>query len=79
MGVGVGIILIAVGAVLTFAVHVTASAVDIHTIGIILLAVGGAAVVLSLIFWSSWMGPGYGRGRPGPPPSPYGGGPPSQY
>jgi hypothetical protein len=76
MGLGVGIILLAVGAVLTFAIHVTASGVDIHTIGVILLAVGAAAIVLSLIFWSSWAGPGYWRDRGGPPPSPYGGAPP---
>jgi hypothetical protein len=78
MGVGVGIILIAVGAVLTFAVHVSATGISIHTIGIILLAVGAASVVLSLIFWSSWAGPGSWRDRGGPPPAPYGG-PPSPY
>jgi hypothetical protein len=63
MGIGVGIFLIAVGAVLAFAVHVTnSSGVDLHTIGVILMVVGGLGVLLSLVFWSSWAGPGYRRG-----------------
>lgn len=57
MGIGVSLILIAVGAVLAFAVHVsTSSAFNLHTIGIILLVVGAIGVVLSMIFWSSWGG-----------------------
>jgi Domain of unknown function (DUF6458) len=60
MGLGVGIFLLAVGAVLAFAIHVTTNgAVDIHTIGYILMAAGGLGILLSLIFWSSWAGPGY--------------------
>jgi hypothetical protein len=72
MGLGVGIILVAAGAILAFAVNVThTSGVDLHTIGIILLIVGAIAIVLSTIFWSSWAGPGYWRNRGGPPVSPY--------
>jgi hypothetical protein len=64
MGLGVGLFLVAVGAVLAFAVNVTANGVDLHTIGWILIAVGGVGILLSLIFWSSWAGPGYfGRRR----------------
>ncbi len=59
MGLGVGLILAAVGAVLAFAVNTTVSGVDIHTIGWILLIVGIVGILLSLIFWSSWAGPGY--------------------
>jgi hypothetical protein len=58
MGLGVGIFLLAVGAVLAFAIHVTTSGVDLHTIGYILMGVGALGIVLSLIFWSSWGGPG---------------------
>ena len=58
MGLGVGLILAAVGAVLAFAVNTTVSGVDIHTIGWILLIVGIVGILLSLIFWSSWAGPG---------------------
>jgi hypothetical protein len=37
--------------------------VDIHTVGWILLIVGIIGVVLSMIFWSSWAGPGYWTSR----------------
>ena len=59
MGLGVGIFLAAVGAVLAFAVTDTVSGVNIHTVGWILLIVGIVGIVLSMIFWSSWAGPGY--------------------
>jgi hypothetical protein len=56
MGLGIGLFLIAVGAVLTWAVNVNTSGVDINTVGIILMVVGALGVALSLIFWSSWGG-----------------------
>ncbi len=59
MGLGVSIFLIAIGAILAFAVHATTSAVNVHTVGWILMAVGAAGALLSMIFWSSWAGPGY--------------------
>jgi len=62
MGLGVGIFLIAVGAILAFAIHVTTTGVDLHTIGIILMIVGALGTALSLVLWSSWIGPGYRRG-----------------
>lgn len=60
MGLGVGILLLAVGAILAFAIHVnpTNGALDIHTIGWILMGVGALGIVLSMVFWSSWGGPG---------------------
>ena len=63
MGIGLSLLLIAAGAIITFAIHVsTSSAFNLHTIGIILLVVGIIGVVLSMIFWSSWGGFG-GRDR----------------
>ena len=59
MGVGVSLILIAVGAVLAWAVNVTTSGFNVNTVGYILLVVGIIGLVLSMIFWSSWAGPGY--------------------
>src|ERR1035438_9881006 len=43
-----------------FAVHVnpTNGAIDLNTIGWILMGVGALSIVLSLVFWSSWAGPG---------------------
>ena len=58
MGTGVSLILIAVGAILTWAVDATVSGLDINTIGVILMIVGAIGLVLSLMFWSSWGGVG---------------------
>jgi hypothetical protein len=46
----------AVGAVLAFAVHVTTSGFNVHTVGYILLVVGIVGALISLMFWSSWDG-----------------------
>ena len=62
MGVGISLLLIAVGAVLAWAVDVTTSGFNVNTIGYILLIVGIIGLLLSLIFWSSWAGPGYFTG-----------------
>ena len=56
MGVGVSLILIAAGAILTWAVTATVSGIDINTVGVILLVVGAIGLVLSLMFWSTWGG-----------------------
>jgi Na+/proline symporter len=57
MGIGVALILIAVGAILAFAVDAEVSGLDVQTIGWILLAVGIVGALISLMFWSSWGGP----------------------
>jgi hypothetical protein len=56
MGIGVSLILVAVGAILTWAVSAEVSGVDLTTVGVILMVVGIVGVVLSLVFWSSWGG-----------------------
>jgi len=58
MGIGVSLILIAVGLVLALAVNADVSGLDISTIGWILTIVGALGLVISMIFWSSWGGPG---------------------
>jgi small-conductance mechanosensitive channel len=64
MGLPVSLLLIAVGAILVWAVSATTSGVNLHTVGWILLIVGIAGAVLSMVFWSSWAGPGsLGRRR----------------
>jgi hypothetical protein len=65
MGVGVSLLLIAAGAVLAWAVDVTTSGFNVNTVGYILLVVGIIGLLLSLIFWSSWAGPGYFTGSRG--------------
>ncbi|HUZ82031.1 MAG TPA: hypothetical protein VMU73_07270 [Gaiellaceae bacterium] len=63
MGIGVSLILIAAGAILTWAVNATVSGLNIHTIGVILMVVGAIGLVLSIMFWSSWGGVGGVRRR----------------
>jgi uncharacterized protein DUF6458 len=58
LGVGVSLILMAVGAVLAWAVNVDAEAVDLNMVGVILLIVGALGLLLSLAFWGSWGGYG---------------------
>jgi hypothetical protein len=56
MGIGISIFLLAVGAVLAFAVDVTTSGIDLNTVGVVLMVVGALGLLLSLAFWSSWGG-----------------------
>ena len=56
MGIAVSILLIAVGAILTWGVTAEAEGLDVNNIGVILLIVGLLGLVLSMIFWSSWGG-----------------------
>ncbi len=66
MGLGVSLLLIAAGAILAFAVNAEVSGVDVQAVGWILLIVGIVGGVISMIFWSSWAGPGYWSRRRGP-------------
>jgi hypothetical protein len=51
MGIGVSLILIAVGAVLAFAVTADAEGIEVSTVGWILMLVGALGLLLSLLFW----------------------------
>ena len=59
MGISLSLLLIAVGAILAWAVDAEASGIDLQVAGIILVIVGAIGFVASLIFWSSWRG--FGR------------------
>jgi Na+/proline symporter len=75
MGFGVSLILIAVGLILALAVNTSSSAVDIHTVGWIVAIIGFVGLLMSMIFWNTWAGPGYWSRRrttyvdEGPPPA----------
>jgi hypothetical protein len=58
VGISLSIFLIAVGAVLAWAVDAEASGIDIQVAGLILVIVGALGFVASLVFWSSWGGLG---------------------
>ncbi len=60
---GLSLFLIAAGAVLAFAVNTTVTGLDIATVGVILMVVGFAGMLLSLLFWMSFSPMGSGRRR----------------
>jgi hypothetical protein len=49
MGIGISILLIAAGAVLTWAVHFHVAGISIHLIGIILMVVGAIGLLAALL------------------------------
>lgn len=49
-GYGISLLLIAIGAILTWAVNVSVQGLELTTIGIILMIVGGAGVILTALF-----------------------------
>ena len=51
MGIGISIFLMAVGAVLAFAVNVNTQGFDLNTVGVILLIVGGLGLLASMVIW----------------------------
>lgn len=54
MGIGTSLFLIALGAILRFAVHVTARGFNLHTVGIILMIVGILGLLISLLWMTVW-------------------------
>ncbi|CAN5681153.1 hypothetical protein BH10ACT8_BH10ACT8_17370 [soil metagenome] len=52
MTIGASLLLIALGAVLKFAVTKQVSGIDLNTVGVILMVVGAIGLALSLIFLS---------------------------
>ncbi|MGH9000081.1 MAG: DUF6458 family protein [Acidimicrobiia bacterium] len=49
MGIGISIFLFAAGAILAFAVEASAEGVDLDTVGVILMLVGGLGLLLSML------------------------------
>jgi hypothetical protein len=54
MGIGISVFLLAIGAILTFAVDVTTQGVNLDTVGVILMIVGALGLLMSMLFWSSF-------------------------
>ena len=61
MGIPVSLILIAAGAILTWGVTNEPSGLNLDAIGVILMVIGIVGLVLTLLLWQSWWGPGYWR------------------
>jgi len=54
MGIGVSVFLIAVGAILAFAVNVQTSGIDLSTVGMILMIAGVIGLLASLVMFGGW-------------------------
>jgi hypothetical protein len=53
VGIGASIFLIALGAILAFAVHASLGFVSIQVVGWVLMAAGAAGLILTLWFWNN--------------------------
>jgi hypothetical protein len=69
MGIVISLILVAFGAILTWAVNSSGGSVDPQVVGVILMVIGIIVFAISLVLWHSWWGPGFWEGsyRDGPP------------
>jgi hypothetical protein len=56
MGIVASLLVIAVGAIMRFAVTVAGHGFNIHTAGVILIIVGIIGAILSIGYWASWGG-----------------------
>ena len=54
MGIGTSIFLIAVGAILKYAVTAHVSGINVHVVGVILMIAGAAGLLLSLLWMTIW-------------------------
>jgi len=70
-GIGFGIFLVAVGAILRYAVTAELAGIDIGTVGVILMVAGAVLFLLSLFFviWGRQQAASGGPPAPPPPPS----------
>lgn len=53
MGIGVSILLLAIGAIITFATNVEASGVNLDTVGIILMIAGAVGLLITLVLFGT--------------------------
>ncbi len=51
MGIGVSILLIAIGAILAFAVNAEVAGIDIHVVGYILMVAGLLGLIMTAFIW----------------------------
>jgi len=51
MGIGISVFLLAIGAILTFAVNLSVSGLDLATVGVILMVVGAIGLVTSMVIF----------------------------
>jgi hypothetical protein len=49
MGIGVSVFLLALGAILTFAVNASINGLDIHVVGVILMVAGAIGLAMTML------------------------------
>jgi hypothetical protein len=54
MGVVIGLVLVAFGAILTWAVSAEANGLNVTAVGVILLVIGIVVILLDLLWWRTW-------------------------
>jgi hypothetical protein len=54
MGIGTSLVLIAVGAILKYAVTASVSGVKLDVVGTVLMVIGIAGLVITLIYTAAW-------------------------
>ncbi len=59
MGIAVSLILIAAGAILTWGITTEPSGLNLDAIGVVLMVIGLVGLLLSMLLWQTWWGPGY--------------------
>lgn len=59
MGIAVSLILIAAGAILKWGVTSDPSGLNLDAIGWVLMVIGLVGLILSMLLWRTWWGPGY--------------------
>jgi hypothetical protein len=59
MGIVISLVLIAFGAILTWAVNSNGGSVDPQVVGVILMVLGFVVFLISLVLWRTWWGAGF--------------------
>ena len=66
MGLIISLIVMAVGAILTWGVNSNGGSVNVDVVGVVLMIVGFVLFLISLLLWRTWWGAGFWGWGPGP-------------
>jgi hypothetical protein len=65
VGIILSLILMGVGAILTWGVNSNGGSVDVDVVGVVLMVIGFVLFLISLLLWRTWWGAGFwGWGGP---------------
>jgi hypothetical protein len=66
VGIILSLIIMAVGAILTWGVNSSGGSVNVDVVGIVLMVVGFILFLISLLLWRTWWGAGFWGWGPAP-------------